>query len=186
MILLIDNYDSFTYNLFQLMAEINPDIQVVRNDLLTLLDIEKLNPSHIVISPGPGHPKDAGITVDIIKRFGGRIPILGICLGHQAIGLAYGAKVVPAPTIYHGKKTAIKIEQDCKVFDRLPQEFLAGRYHSLIITDLPKSLEVTATDNDGVAMAIKHKDYQVFGLQFHPESILTDYGKQIIKNFLEV
>ena len=186
MILLIDNYDSFTYNLFQLMAEINPDIEVVRNDLLTLLDIEKLNPSHIVISPGPGHPKDAGITVDIIKRFGGRIPILGICLGHQAIGLAYGAKVVPAPTIYHGKKTAIKIEQDCKVFDRLPQEFLAGRYHSLIITDLPKSLEVTATDNDGVAMAIKHKDYQVFGLQFHPESILTDYGKQIIKNFLEV
>lgn len=186
MILLIDNYDSFTFNLYQFMGEINPDITVVRNDCITLQDIQDFNPTHIVISPGPGHPKDAGIAVDVIKHFGNKIPILGICLGHQAIGLAYGARIKHADKIYHGKKTAIKIKQDCAVFKNLPQEFFAGRYHSLIVTDLPDSLEVTATDYDDTVMAIKHKDYKVFGLQFHPESILTDCGKQIIRNFLEV
>lgn len=186
MILLIDNYDSFTYNLYQYMAIINSDITIARNDQITLSDIQKMNPSHIVISPGPGHPKDAGIIIDIIKHFGECIPILGICLGHQAIGLAYGGKVAGATKIYHGKKTAIKVLKDSKLFQGLPKEFFAGRYHSLIVDDLPKDLVVTAVDDDGVVMAIEHANDKVYGLQFHPESILTECGIKIIKNFLEV
>jgi anthranilate synthase/aminodeoxychorismate synthase-like glutamine amidotransferase len=186
MILLIDNYDSFTYNLYQLMGKINFDIKVVRNDSITIQEIEKLNPSHIVVSPGPGHPKDAGNIIEIIKHFSGQIPILGICLGHQAIGEACGAKIIQADKIYHGKSIEVIIEKTSKIFQGLPKKFLAGRYHSLIVTETPQSMLITARDNDGVIMAIEHETYQVYGLQFHPESILTEFGEQIIKNFLEV
>ena len=188
MILMIDNYDSFTYNLYQFIGEINRDIEVYRNDKVTLDDIEKMKPTHLVISPGPKYPKDAGISIEAIRYFSGKLPILGVCLGHQSIGEAFGGKIVKAKHILHGKKSEIYIKNECPVFKGLGESFEAGRYHSLIIekTSLSKDLCITAVDADGEIMAIKHNTHPTYGLQFHPESILTPQGKIMIKNFLEV
>lgn len=186
MILLIDNYDSFTYNLYQYIGEIYEDIKVFRNDKISLDEIERLNPEGIILSPGPGIPENAGICIEVVKKFGGKIPILGICLGHQAIGCAYGGKVVRANNIMHGKTSEISIVPN-KLFKNLENSINVMRYHSLIIEKgtLPEELEVTAESlDDREIMAVKHREYEVYGLQFHPESILTEKGKQIIKNFL--
>ena len=187
MILLIDNYDSFTYNLYQYVGEIYENVKVVRNDQISLREIDVLNPDGIILSPGPGIPENAGICIDVVRKFGARIPILGICLGHQAIGCAYGGKVVRANNIMHGKTSEISIVQN-KLFKNLENSINVMRYHSLIIekNTLPEELEVTAESlDDKEIMAVKHREYEVYGLQFHPESILTEKGKQIIKNFLE-
>ncbi len=188
MILMVDNYDSFTYNLYQYIGKFNEDIKVFRNDKITVQEIEALNPSHIIISPGPKYPKDAGISIETIKYFGGRIPILGVCLGHQSIGEAYGSKVVKARNILHGKQSDIRVDNDSPLFRGMPQTITAGRYHSLIVErkSLSEELEVVAEDENGEVMALMHKTYPVFGLQFHPESILTQGGEMMIKNFLEV
>ena len=184
MILLIDNYDSFSYNLYQLIGSINSDIKVIRNDALTVEEIKELNPSHIVISPGPGTPKDAGIIEDVIRNID-NIPILGVCLGHQAICEVFGADIVHAPTIMHGKKDLINIDNHNPLFNGLNDKIVAARYHSLMATNVPDSLKVIATSRDGVVMGVKHKDKRIYGIQFHPESILTPTGKIIIKNFLK-
>ncbi len=184
MILLIDNYDSFSYNLYQLIGSINSDIKVIRNDELTVEEIKELNPSHIVISPGPGTPKDAGIIEDVIRNID-NIPILGVCLGHQAICEVFGADIVHAPTIMHGKKDLINIDNHNPLFNGLNDKIVAARYHSLMATNVPDSLKVIATSRDGVVMGVKHKDKRIYGIQFHPESILTPTGKIIIKNFLK-
>ncbi|MDP4092695.1 MAG: aminodeoxychorismate/anthranilate synthase component II [Bacillota bacterium] len=188
MILIIDNYDSFTYNLYQFIGELNSDIQVLRNDKITVEEIEKLKPSHIVISPGPGFPADAGISIEVIKKFGYKIPVLGVCLGHQAIGEAYGGKVIHAKELMHGKSSEIKVKNSCRLFNDMPGKIKAGRYHSLIVEKetLPDELEVTAVTDDGEIMGLKHKEYPVFGIQFHPESIMTPEGKRILNNFLQV
>ncbi len=184
MILLIDNYDSFTYNLYQFIGEIYSDILVVRNDRIGLNDIALMNPKGIIISPGPGRPENAGISVNIVDEFEGKIPILGICLGHQAIGYAYGAKIIRATTIMHGKTSSVNHVGE-GVFKGVKSPIKAMRYHSLVIDKnlLPESLEITAETDDGTIMAIKHKRHHVYGLQFHPESILTDDGKNILKKF---
>ncbi|AKA68386.1 anthranilate synthase component II [Clostridium scatologenes] len=187
MILLIDNYDSFTYNLYQYIGEIYKNIKVVRNDEISLEDVGKLNPEGIILSPGPGIPENAGICIDTIKSFGRRIPILGICLGHQAIGCAYGGKVVRANNIMHGKTSKISIKQN-KLFEDLKSSMTVMRYHSLVIekNTFPAELIITGESlDDGEIMAIKHKKYEVYGLQFHPESILTENGKVMIKNFVK-
>jgi len=191
MILMIDNYDSFTYNLVQYLGELGANLKVFRNDALTIADIKKMNPEKIVISPGPGRPKNAGISVEIVKEFAGKIPILGVCLGHQAIGYAYGGKIVSAKKIMHGKTS--QIHHDNKsIFKGLENPFEATRYHSLVIDKktLADCFEVVATtkESDGNAeiMAIKHKKHKLFGVQFHPESILTKEGKNLLKNFLEI
>lgn len=188
MILMIDNYDSFTYNLYQYIGKFNQDIQVFRNNKITVQEIEKLSPTHIIISPGPKYPKDAGVSIETIQYFGAKIPILGVCLGHQAIGEAYGSKVVKAKNILHGKQSNIKVDTTCKLFKGLPDTLTVGRYHSLIVAkeSLTKELLVIAEDENGEIMGIKHKKYPVFGMQFHPESILTENGEVMIKNFLEV
>ena len=188
MILIIDNYDSFTYNLYQYIGDINPDIRVYRNDKINLADIGNLKPSHIVISPGPGFPRDAGLTVELIKNFAGRVPILGVCLGHQAIGEAFGGRVVHAAELVHGKATEVTLDTRCALFRELPQKIPVGRYHSLVVEreTLPGELEITAETEDGVIMGLKHIRYPVYGIQFHPESILTPDGKEIIRNFLEI
>ena len=188
MILLIDNYDSFTYNLQQLAASINPDVRVVRNDALTPGDIEELNPSHILLSPGPGYPKDAGICEEVILHFAGRIPILGVCLGHQAICEAFGATVTRAKHLMHGKKSSIRLSGD-PIFAGLPETIDAARYHSLIAEreTIPDELAVIAEDDDiGEVMAVKHSRFMVYGLQFHPESVLTPLGDVIMRNFLNM
>ncbi len=187
MILLIDNYDSFTYNLYQYMGEINPDIRVVRNDKITAQEVSKLNPDKIVISPGPKTPKEAGNCVDIIKKLSGKIPILGICLGHQSIGYAFGGNVIHAKELFHGKSSEIELKEN-ELFDGLEKRMTVARYHSLIVEkeSMPECLEIIATTDDDVVMAVKHKEHQTYGLQFHPESILTDGGKVILNNFLEV
>ncbi len=187
MILLIDNYDSFTYNLYQYIGEIYEYIKVVRNDQLSLEDIESLNPQGIILSPGPGIPENAGICIDVVKKFGEQIPILGICLGHQAIGCAYGGKVVRANNIMHGKTSEISVKQN-KLFENLENHTRVMRYHSLIIekNTFPEQLIITGESlDDGEIMAVKHKEHEVYGLQFHPESILTENGKVMIKNFVE-
>ena len=188
MILMIDNYDSFTYNLYQFIGEINPDIKVFRNDKITLAEIEKLNPTHLIISPGPKYPKDAGISVEAIKYFSGKVPILGVCLGHQSIGEAFGSKVVKAKRILHGKTSEVYVKGECPIFKGLGEKFIVGRYHSLIVDkkSLSDDLCITAVDPDGEIMGLKHKEHPTYGLQFHPESILTKDGKTMIKNFLEV
>lgn len=185
MIVLIDNYDSFTFNLYQYISEFT-ETKVYRNDKITIEEIEKLNPSGIVISPGPGIPEDAGISIDAIKKFGSRIPILGICLGHQSIAVAYGGEVIRANEIFHGKTSKIQVKGK-DIFDGIPRKLDVMRYHSLIVkpSSLPNDLEViaaTVTNND--IMAIKHKSFNVYGLQFHPESIYTSKGKKIIGNFV--
>ncbi len=186
MILVIDNYDSFTYNLVQYLSEFD-DVRVVRNDKITLMDIEVLSPSHIVISPGPGTPDDAGISNEAIKHFAGRIPILGICLGHQCIGSVFGGKVVRAREPVHGKVSLI-YHTGKGILKGLPSPFLATRYHSLIVQreTLPSDLEIVAETDEGEIMGIMHVKFPIFGLQFHPESVLTTEGKRILKNFLAI
>lgn len=186
MILLIDNYDSFTYNLYQQIGSIYPDIKVVRNDMITLDEIEKLAPEALVISPGPGYPNEAGISVDAIKRFAGKIPILGVCLGHQSIAEAFGGKIVRALEPKHGKASMITVNNGTPLFKGMPEKIKAARYHSLIVekASLPDCLEVIAEDEDGQIMALRHKELAVYGVQFHPESVLTDLGKSMISNFL--
>lgn len=187
MILVIDNYDSFTYNLVQYLGELGAGMEVRRNDQVTLEDIERMSPERIVISPGPKTPSEAGICLEVISRFAGRTPILGVCLGHQAIGQAFGGKVVRAPQIMHGKTS--DIAHDGKtVFAGLPNPFPATRYHSLIVerASLPACLEISATSADGLIMGLRHRQMKVEGVQFHPESILTTAGKQLLANFLRL
>ena len=184
MILLIDNYDSFSYNLFQQAAAIEPEIKVVRNDALTVSEVEGLNPSHIILSPGPGYPKDAGICEEVVSRLGGSIPILGVCLGHQAICEVYGGTVKHAKHLMHGKQSIVSLDHSCPLFDGLANEMAVARYHSLIGTDLPDTLKIVSTDNIGEVMAVMDEKNKVFGLQFHPESILTPQGSVLLKNFL--
>ncbi len=186
MILLIDNYDSFSYNLFQLVGEIEPDIKVCRNDEIRISDIEKINPSHIIISPGPGKPSEAGICEEIVTHFAGKIPILGVCLGHQAICEAFGANVTYAKELMHGKQSKVQVDNSCKLFKGLPDTVDVARYHSLAADkdSLPEMLKAVAITEDGEIMAVAHKEYEVYGLQFHPESILTSNGKNMIENFI--
>ena len=188
MILVIDNYDSFTYNLVQYLGELGAEIRVRRNDAITTGEIEAMQPTQIVISPGPGRPEDAGITADVVRRFGPTIPLLGVCLGHQAIGMVYGGTISRAHTPMHGKTSTV--EHDGKgVFSGIAEPFQAGRYHSLIIAadSVPPELEVSArTTEDGTIMGVRHRKYNVHGVQFHPESVLTDEGRRILKNFLDL
>lgn len=186
MILLIDNYDSFAYNLYQLIGTINPDIKVIRNDELTVEEIDALNPGKIVISPGPGKPSDAGICIKAIKYFEGKVPILGVCLGHQAICEAYGGTISYAKTLMHGKQSKIALVNSSPLFKGLAGELTVGRYHSLAVMEkgFPEDLEITARTDDGEIMAVTHKKYKTYGVQFHPESILTLNGKIMMENFL--
>ncbi|KLD98409.1 anthranilate synthase subunit II [Aliarcobacter butzleri L349] len=186
---MIDNYDSFTYNIVQYCLELGADLKVIRNDELTLEEIEKLNPSKIIISPGPATPNEAGVCLDVIKYFANKKPIFGICLGHQAIGQVFGGKVVKAKNMMHGKTSLIKVVKDTKIFEELPQEFIQTRYHSLIVdkNELPEDIIVTSysTDDDEI-MSLEIKDKQIYGVQFHPESIMSEYGYKIIGNFLKL
>ncbi len=185
MLLMIDNYDSFTYNLVQYFGELGEDVRVYRNDAITTDEIARLAPSHIVVSPGPCTPSEAGISVALVRRFEGEIPILGVCLGHQAIGQAYGAKIVRARHVMHGKMSAIA--HDARgVFAGLPTPFAATRYHSLAIeaSSCPAELEVTATSDDGEIMGVRHRTHAVEGVQFHPEALLSEHGKALLANFL--
>jgi len=187
MILMIDNYDSFTYNLVQYLGELGQTVKVYRNDALTLKDIKKLNPQKVVISPGPGRPEDAGISCVVIREFCGKIPILGVCLGHQAIGYCFGGKIVQAKRLMHGKTS--KIYHNKKdIFKNIPNPFLATRYHSLLVEkkSLPACLEITARTSENEIMGLKHKEYPLWGVQFHPESILTKSGKAILDNFIKL
>ena len=188
MIVLIDNYDSFSYNLFQLVGGLNPDIRVIRNDEMTCEEIEKLEPTHLILSPGPGRPKDAGICEDAVRYFEGKVPILGVCLGHQSICEAYGGTVGYAKRLMHGKQSVAKLEMSSRLFAGLPDSIPVARYHSLALDadTLPDVLTVTAVTGDGEVMAVEHKKYPVYGVQFHPESILTPDGVQILSNFLNV
>ena len=187
MLLMIDNYDSFTYNLVQYLGELGEDIKVFRNNKITIQEIERLAPERIVVSPGPCTPKEAGISVDVIKHFSGKIPILGVCLGHQSIGAAFGGDIIRAPRLMHGKISVI--HHDGKtIFESLPNPFEATRYHSLLIKKetLPGCLEITAWTDIGEIMGVRHKEHAVEGVQFHPESILTAVGKDLLRNFLKL
>ena len=188
MILLIDNYDSFSYNLYQLIGSIDPDIQVVRNDAYTLQEIQEMTPDAIIISPGPGRPKDAGICEEVIRGMEGRCPILGVCLGEQAMAEAYGATITYAKKLMHGKQSMIKVDQGEDLFRGLEETFPVARYHSLAVDrdSLPEEIKVIAWTEDQEVMAIRHKTYKSFGVQFHPESIMTPDGEQILRNFLEM
>ena len=185
MILLIDNYDSFTYNLYQYLCELGAEVVVRRNDKITLDEIAELAPERIVISPGPCTPHEAGVSIDLIRRFAGEIPILGVCLGHQAIGAAFGGRVVRAPVVMHGKLSRVRHDGQ-SLFDGLPQDFTATRYHSLIVEreTLPECLEISAETADGIIMGLRHRDLAVEGVQFHPEAILTEHGHELLRNFL--
>jgi anthranilate synthase component 2 len=185
MLLMIDNYDSFTYNLVQYLGELGEEVSVFRNDEITLEQIEALHPSRVVISPGPCTPNEAGISVPLIRRFAGKLPILGVCLGHQSIGQAFGGKIVHAGQLMHGKTSDIR-HNDSGVFHGLPDPLTATRYHSLVIEkkSLPACLEVTAWTDDGEIMGVRHRDLPVEGVQFHPESILTEKGHELLANFL--
>jgi anthranilate synthase/aminodeoxychorismate synthase-like glutamine amidotransferase len=185
MLLLIDNYDSFTYNLYQYLSELGADVLVVRNDALALEQIEDLAPERIVISPGPGDPSDAGISLEAIQHFGGRVPILGVCLGHQCIGEAFGGSVANAGEIKHGKLSSIQ-HDGRGVFAGLPNPFEAIRYHSLAVqaASIPDCLEVSARSESGIIMGLRHREFAIEGIQFHPESIMTEPGKDLLRNFL--
>jgi anthranilate synthase/aminodeoxychorismate synthase-like glutamine amidotransferase len=185
-ILLIDNYDSFTFNLAQYLGELGAALLVRRNDEVTLGEIERLAPERIVISPGPGRPESAGVSVETIKTFGRRTPVLGVCLGHQAIGYAFGGVVARAPSLMHGKTSTL--EHDGRgVFTGVAQPFVAGRYHSLVVNEpVPDTLEVSARTDEGVVMGLRHREFPIHGVQFHPESVLTGEGKKILRNFLEL
>ena len=188
MILLIDNYDSFSYNLVQLAGSLQPDIRVVRNDELTVSQIRGLAPTHLILSPGPGRPADAGVCEETVRELGGEIPILGVCLGHQGICEAYGVRIGRAKRLMHGKTSAIRLKPGTPLFRGLPPKIEAARYHSLIAEreTIPPALEIVAEDEIGEVMAVKHCDYDVYGVQFHPESILTPDGAAIMKNFLSL
>jgi anthranilate synthase/aminodeoxychorismate synthase-like glutamine amidotransferase len=187
MILMIDNYDSFTYNLVHYLGELGEKVLVFRNDKITLEEVGKLNPDMIVISPGPCTPKEAGVSVDLIKEFTGRIPILGVCLGHQSIGYAFGGKIVRAKRLLHGK-TSMIYHDGKGIYEGLPNPFEATRYHSLLIEkeSLPDELEITAWTDEDEIMGIRHRDYLIEGVQFHPESILTKHGKDLLRNFIRI
>lgn len=187
MILLIDNYDSFSYNLFQLVGEIDPNIRVIRNDEMTVADIEKLAPGRIIISPGPGRPEDAGIIIETAKTLSRKIPTLGVCLGHQAICAAYGARVTYAKQLMHGKQSQVKFSTECRIFKGLPEAAPVARYHSLAADPdtVPECLKVMAVTDEGEIMAVQHREFPIFGVQFHPESILTPDGRKILENFIE-
>lgn len=188
MLLVIDNYDSFTYNLVQYLGELGETIQVRRNDEVTVDQIEsELKPARIVISPGPGTPDDAGVSLDVIRNFGGRLPIFGVCLGHQAIGQAFGGNVVRAPRLFHGKSSLVQ-HDGRTIFEGMEQNFSAGRYHSLMVDRdaLPDCLEVSARTNDGIIMGLRHRTMKIEGVQFHPESIMTTEGKKLLANFLRL
>lgn len=187
MILLIDNYDSFSYNLYQLVGELEPDIKVIRNDELTVEEIKALKPDRIILSPGPGRPEDAGVTMGVAKTISKEIPTLGVCLGHQAICAAYGATVTYAKELMHGKQSDVKFDKECILFKDCPDVAPVARYHSLAAdpNTIPYCLKVTATTTDGEIMAVKHVDYPIYGVQFHPESIMTPDGKQMLKNFIK-
>lgn len=188
MLLIIDNYDSFTYNLVQLAGSIGADMKVIRNDELTMKEIRELKPTHIILSPGPGYPKEAGICEEVVVSLKGEVPILGVCLGHQAICEAFGATIAPAKKLMHGKQSDIHIANGARIFHGLPPIINAARYHSLIAKKdiLPDDLLVIAEDDEGEIMAIKHRSYEIYGLQFHPESILTPQGEVIMRNFLKI
>lgn len=192
MILLIDNYDSFSYNLVQMIGSIRPDIEAVRNDQISIDEIRSRKPDHLILSPGPGYPKDAGILEEAVRELKGEVPILGVCLGHQGICEAFGGKILHAKKLMHGKQSLVRQmggEAVCPLFEGLPERFLAARYHSLVAEEetLPKELEVTARDcEEGEIMAVQHRKYPIFGLQFHPESILTPMGKTILERFLMI
>lgn len=186
MILLVDNYDSFSYNLFQYVGEINPDIRVIRNDELTVKEIQTLAPERIILSPGPGRPEDAGIIIELVKTLGKDIPILGVCLGHQAICTAYGAYVGYAKELMHGKQSEADFDTDSPLFKGCKKRALVARYHSLAVDEstLPDTLRVISRTADGEVMAVQHVSYPVYGVQFHPESIMTEEGKRMLKNFI--
>jgi len=187
MLLVIDNYDSFTYNLVQYLGELGEDIEVRRNNEVTIADIEKLGPARIVISPGPGTPDDAGISLEVLKHFGDKLPILGVCLGHQAIGQAFGGRVVRAGQLFHGKSSIIKHDGKT-IFSGMGQDFAAGRYHSLVVEreSLPDCLAVSASTPNGTIMGLRHRGLKIEGVQFHPESIMTGEGKKLLANFLNL
>jgi anthranilate synthase/aminodeoxychorismate synthase-like glutamine amidotransferase len=185
-ILLLDNYDSFTYNLAQYLGELGHAPLVYRNDEITVGEIEAMKPDRIVISPGPGRPEDAGASVEIVRTLGARVPVFGVCLGHQAIGHAFGGEVVRAPVLMHGKTSTIR-HDGRGVFGGVSQPFVAGRYHSLIVADPPPALlEISARTEDGIIMGLRHKQWPIHGVQFHPESVLTGEGRKILRNFLEL
>ena len=187
MIILIDNYDSFSYNLFQLVGSLTADIQVLRNDAYSVEQIADMHPAGIILSPGPGRPEDAGICIETVKKLGGKIPILGVCLGHQSICAAYGATVTYAKQLMHGKQSRTWVDRNCPLFRGLDEMVQVGRYHSLAAAEetLPACLVVTARTDDGEVMAVSHTEYPVYGLQFHPESILTPQGPQMLRNWAE-
>lgn len=187
MLLVIDNYDSFVYNLVQYFGELGQKTAVFRNDAVTADEVENLNPKAVVLSPGPGRPEQAGVCAELVRRFCGRIPVLGVCLGHQVIAQVFGAAVQKSPTLMHGKSSAI-IHRGCGLFKGLPVPFRGGRYHSLAVSpaNLPEQLEVTAWTEDGIIMGLCHRRYAVYGVQFHPESVLTGYGHQLLNNFIQL
>ena len=186
MLLLLDNYDSFTYNLAQYLGELGAPPLVKRNDEISLDEVQTMHPDRIVISPGPGRPEDAGISVELIRRFGPTIPVLGVCLGHQSIGIAFGGQVVRAPQLMHGKTSSVQ-HDGRGVFKGVQQPFVAGRYHSLVVAEpLPEALEMVAKTEDGTIMGVRHRAFPVHGVQFHPESVLTGEGRQLLRNFLEL
>ena len=185
-VLLLDNYDSFTYNLAQYLGELGHGPVVRRNDEITIGEVEAMQPERIVISPGPGRPEDAGITVEVIRRLGPSVPVLGVCLGHQGIGYAFGGDIVRAPVLMHGKVSAVQ-HDGRGVFSGVSQPFTAGRYHSLIVSDPPPaSLEISARTDEGIIMGLRHREFPIHGVQFHPESVLTGEGRKILRNFLEL
>ena len=185
MILILDNYDSFTYNLYQAIGPLCPDVQVVRNDKITVDEMEKMNLQALIVSPGPGYPSSAGVSEEAVRRFSGKIPVLGVCLGHQAIGEAFGGKIVPAIQLMHGKSSNVKLLKRDPIFAGLPETVEVARYHSLIVEreSLPDCFEILAEDEVGQIMAVKHKDFPTYGLQFHPEYILTGLGGRMLENF---
>ena len=187
MILLIDNYDSFSYNLYQLVGEIDPEITVIRNDEKTVEEIRALAPDRIILSPGPGRPEQAGVIIDVVRKLGEEIPILGVCLGHQAICAAYGATVTYAKRLMHGKQSEARLDSGCPLFAGVPERTPVARYHSLAAdpATMPQALKVTAVTDDGEIMAVQHRDNPVYGVQFHPESILTPFGKTMLRNFIK-
>lgn len=189
MILMIDNYDSFTYNIVQYCRELGADLKIIRNDEMSVVEIEQLNPEKIIISPGPATPDDAGITLDVIKHFKDKLPILGICLGHQSIAQVFGAKIVRAKNMMHGKTSSVKRVDECEIFKDLPEEFIATRYHSLIVDQNTINEDIVPTAfsiDDNEIMALRIKDKNIYGVQFHPESIMSEYGHEIIGNFLNL
>ena len=187
MVLLIDNYDSFSFNLYQLVGSIDPDIKVIRSDELTVEEIRALKPDYVILSPGPGRPADAGVYEDLLREYKGEFPILGVCLGHQAIGEVFGGTVSYAKQVMHGKQSVAKQVHPSKILKGVPEQFEVARYHSLAIVDetIPSELIVTSITDDGEVMSVEHKDYPIYGVQFHPESIMTPNGEQMIRNFLE-